>query len=120
VTLYAFLGPDEHLKVFECPVAVWSVISEDHLSSNQGDYVIMTANVTQLKLDSTRKDVEKIVKRCLCAEGDAGEKGTFDSILSLKYFIQAVNFRWPIKKLTVSPEVSVVLLWPHRNFLCPL
>jgi len=24
-----FLGPDERLRVFECPFAVWSVISED-------------------------------------------------------------------------------------------
>jgi hypothetical protein len=25
----------------------------------------------------------------------AGKRGTFDSILNLKYFIQAVKFRWP-------------------------
>ena len=24
-----FLGPDKHLEVFKCPVAVWPVISED-------------------------------------------------------------------------------------------
>jgi hypothetical protein len=28
-----------------------------------------------------------------CAAGDAGEKGTFDSILNLEYFIQAVKFQ---------------------------
>jgi hypothetical protein len=40
-----FLGPDEHLHVFECPVAVWSLISEDYLSSqHQGSYILLTAN----------------------------------------------------------------------------
>jgi hypothetical protein len=40
-----FLGPDEHLQVFECPVAVWSVASEDRLSSqHHGGYVFLTAN----------------------------------------------------------------------------
>jgi hypothetical protein len=39
-----FLGPHEHLQVFECPVALWSVISEDRLSSqHQGGYVLSTA-----------------------------------------------------------------------------
>jgi len=28
-----FFGLDEHLRYFECPVAVWSVISEAHPSS---------------------------------------------------------------------------------------
>jgi len=28
------LGPDEHLQVFECPVALWSVISKDLTTSN--------------------------------------------------------------------------------------
>jgi hypothetical protein len=28
-----------------------------------------------------------------CAAGDAGEKGTIDLFLNLKYFIQAVKFR---------------------------
>jgi hypothetical protein len=34
-----------------------------------------------------------------CAVVDAGKKGTFDSILNLKYFIQAVKYRWPTQKL---------------------
>jgi hypothetical protein len=41
----AFRAPDEHLQVFECPVAVWTVISEDRLSShNQSGYVFLTTN----------------------------------------------------------------------------
>jgi hypothetical protein len=36
----------------------------------------------------------KVIKYnfAFCAVGDAGEKGTFDSILNLKYFTQAVKF----------------------------
>ena len=29
------------------------------------------------------------------AAEDEEEKGTFDSVLSFKYFIHAVRFRWP-------------------------
>jgi len=36
-----FLRPVGHLKVFECPVAVWSVISEDHLSSRHKDSYVL-------------------------------------------------------------------------------
>jgi hypothetical protein len=39
------LGPDERLQDCECPVAVWSVISEVHLSSQHPDgYLLLTAN----------------------------------------------------------------------------
>ena len=40
-----FLGPEEHLKVSACPVAVWSVINEVHLSARcQGCYILFTPN----------------------------------------------------------------------------
>jgi hypothetical protein len=55
----------------------------------QCGYVLLTANkVNQMKPDSTRQDVGKAVKYkvALCAVGGAGEKGTLDSILNLKYF----------------------------------
>jgi hypothetical protein len=36
----AFLGPENHLQNFECPVAPSSVISENHISSQrQGSYI---------------------------------------------------------------------------------
>ena len=42
-----FVGKDEHLYVFECPVAVRSVISEDHVSSqHQGGYLLLTVNTS--------------------------------------------------------------------------
>jgi len=40
-----FIGPDEHLQVFEYSVAVWLVTSEGHLlSQHQGCYLLLTAN----------------------------------------------------------------------------
>jgi len=44
--LSAFLGPENHLKIFfKFPVALSSVISENHISSQrQGCYVLLTAN----------------------------------------------------------------------------
>jgi hypothetical protein len=40
-----FRGPDEYFRVFEYPVAVWSVIREDHLlSQNQEGYALRAAN----------------------------------------------------------------------------
>jgi len=45
ITFNVFHGPDEQWQVFECPVAVWSVISEGHLSSfPQGGYELLTTN----------------------------------------------------------------------------
>ena len=46
------LRPD---KVLERPVAVWSVMSDDyHSLKHQGRYVLLTAHVIPLHLDSTR------------------------------------------------------------------
>jgi hypothetical protein len=39
-----------------------------------------------------------------CAVGDAGEKGTFDSVLNLKYFMHEVKFWWPTQKFLWSPN----------------
>jgi len=40
----------------------------------------------------------------LCAVGFARKKGTFDPILNLKCFIQAVKLRWPTQKLMRPPN----------------
>jgi len=45
IIFIVFVGLDGHLYVFECPVALWPVISEYHLSSQyQGGYLLLTAN----------------------------------------------------------------------------
>jgi hypothetical protein len=38
-------------------------------------------------------------KEDFCVVGYAGENGIFDSVLNLKYLIQAVKFQWPTLKL---------------------
>jgi len=41
----AFLGPVNYLQISECPVALSSIISENHISSQrQGCYILLTAN----------------------------------------------------------------------------
>jgi hypothetical protein len=41
----ALVGPETHLQVFERPVSLSSVISEDHLTSErQGGYLLLTTN----------------------------------------------------------------------------
>jgi hypothetical protein len=49
-------------------------------------------------LDLKREEAE-----LLCC-GCAGDKGSFDSVLNLKYFIQALKVRWPIQKLLRPPN----------------
>ena len=40
-----FFGLDKHLRYFECPVALWSVITEAHpCLQYQGCYLLLTAN----------------------------------------------------------------------------
>jgi hypothetical protein len=52
VAFTMLLGPDERLQVFECPVALWSVISEDHLPSQHPDgYILLTANNPSRKIN---------------------------------------------------------------------
>jgi hypothetical protein len=52
IILNVFHGPNEHMQVLECPFAVWSVISADHISPQYQDgYVVFTAYLTQLKPD---------------------------------------------------------------------
>jgi hypothetical protein len=52
-------------------------------------------HLTQLKPHSSREDLGKAVKYNFAfhAAEDEEEKETFDSILSLQYFIHAVRFR---------------------------
>jgi hypothetical protein len=37
-----------------------------------------------------------------CAAGYARGKGTFDSVLKTKYFIQTVKLQWPSQEVTVA------------------
>jgi hypothetical protein len=45
IIFIGFLRSVEHLQVFECPVAMWSVTSADHLSSHhQRGHMLLTVN----------------------------------------------------------------------------
>jgi hypothetical protein len=44
--------------------------------------------------------------------------GTFDSVLNMKYLIQAVKFQWPLNYY-FGPLISVILLWLLRNLMWP-
>ena len=84
-----FLGPDKHLQVCKCPVAVWSVISKVHLSSHHGSYMLwqqMSPKWNQIQPDKVWGKAIRD-KFAFCAVGDTGQKGTFDSVLNLKYHI---------------------------------
>jgi hypothetical protein len=61
------------------------VISEDHLSSQlQSDYIFLTAKSHPYLNISTWRDMGEVKYNfVLCATGDAGEKGTFVSIIIL-------------------------------------
>ena len=104
-----FLGPDERLHVCECPVAVLSVISEDHLSSWHHDgYLHLTANKS-----SGKRNKSKFAFRAAVNKGGGGVgwgMGNSDSILNLKYFlIHAAKCRWP-SEVIVAPRFSFILL----------
>jgi len=47
-----FPGPDERLQDCEYPLGLWSVISEDHLTSQHPDgYVLLIANKSSEKIN---------------------------------------------------------------------
>jgi hypothetical protein len=117
------LGADEHLQVFERPVAVCSVISQDRLSSQrQGGYVLLTKKIshpTETRFNQIRCGKAIKYNFAFCVVGDAGEKRTFNAILNLKCFIHAVKFRWPTQKLLCPPKFSFIILSPLRNLVWP-
>jgi hypothetical protein len=60
-----------------------------------------------------------------CAAGNTGWKATSDSVLNLKYFIQAVKFRWPTQNL-MCPSKFLLFYWDPleiwsgpRSHICP-
>jgi hypothetical protein len=58
------------------------------------------------QISHIQADVGKSIKYIFpfCATGYAVEKGTFDSILYMKCFIQAVKFQWPTQRLLWPPN----------------
>ena len=98
VIFSVFPGPNEHLQVSECPIAVWSVTSQDHLSSQHYGGCVLLMQIghrTETGFNQRTCGKRSKIQLCLLCCEDVGEKGTFDSILNFKYFIPAMKFRWP-------------------------
>jgi hypothetical protein len=55
-----------------------------------------------------------------CASGDGGEKRTFDSVLTLKHFIQAVKYQWPTQNLLWPPNFMSLSCGPLETWHGPL
>lgn len=66
----------------------------------------LTENSHSADARFNRIDGGKAIKYgfALCAVGDAGKKGSLDTFLNLKYFIQRVKLRLPAQKLLWPPE----------------
>ena len=79
------------MQDFECPVAMWPVTSDT--TSGRLHTFDSGCHLTETRFDQIRCEKSNKTQFCLCTVGDAGERGTFVSILNMKYFIQAVKFR---------------------------
>ena len=66
-----FLGPDGHLQVFECPVAVWSVVRDHLCSQRNGGCVLLTTNhPTETRFNQISCGKSNKIQLCLlCCEG---------------------------------------------------
>jgi len=97
-----FFGLDKHLRYFECPVALWSVITEAHpCLQYQGCYLLLTANNSPNwhQINQTRCGKKTKIQLCLLCCGRCRH-----SLLNLKYFIQAVKFLCPTQNLLWPPK----------------
>jgi len=97
-----FFGLVKHLRYFECPVAVWSVITEAHPSSQyQGCYLLLkennSRNRNQIQPDKMWKKSK--IQLCLLCCGRWRH-----SVLNWKYFIRAVKFLCPTQNLLWPPK----------------
>jgi hypothetical protein len=87
----AFLGLTNTCKFLNVRFAVWSVISEDNISSQHQD----GCHKTETRFNQTRCGKAKKYNSAFCAAGAAGDKGTTDSLLNTKYLIHEEKFRRP-------------------------
>lgn len=115
ILLSVFLQPYTLLLPLEYPVAVWSVISKDYLSSqHQAAYILLTADKS-LNWNQMRCGKSYKIQRCLLCCSGCREEGKL--LLNFKYFIQAVKFWWATQKVSVAPWFSAICLWAFRNLV---
>jgi hypothetical protein len=122
----AFLGPENHLQIFECPVALSSVIIENHISSkHQEFYVLLTANKSHNGNQIQRqmmwqKKIEYNFTYCAMEGGGCRNMGIFDTILNFKYFFQAVKFWWPTQNIPLPHNFPSFPCGPLETCCGPL
>ena len=109
------------MQVCKCPVAVWSVISKDHLSSHQGSCILgqqMSPKWKQIQPDRVWGKAIRD-KFAFCAAGDTGQKGTFDSVLNL----QCLFRQWSFSSRLISYCGPLILchsaLAPYKLYVGP-
>lgn len=99
----------EHLEVFECPVATWSVTSRDislHKQLCTFDSKCHRPEIRFKWMQNYKSNKTKLF--FLCGDGCRGEGNLWISFI-LKYFTQAVTTRW----------FTQHLLWPLRDLVWP-
>ena len=90
------LGPDERLQGCECPVAVWSVISDLHLSSQHPDGTYFWRPASQVG--------KEIIKNfAFCAEGSRGCKGNSEIGYEFQIIYLCNEFSVAHSDLNTSP-----------------
>ena len=113
-----FIESDEQLQVIECSVAVWLVISEDHLlSRHQGCYFLLTAlnrPIETIFIQIRWGKSNKIQLCLLCLRRCRGEGNLW---FSFKYEISYSGSGLSI--ITLAPKFSIILLRLLRNLVWP-
>jgi hypothetical protein len=118
-----FLGPDKHLEVFKCPVAVWSVIGEDTFHH---DIMAVTYFWQQIShpTENTFNQIKcgksnKTQLRVLCCGGFKGDgKLWFNFKFAIFYSDSEVSVAYI--KFTVNPHFPSRFCGPLETLRGPL
>jgi hypothetical protein len=100
-----FVGPDEHFEVFECPVAMWPVISNDHLSQHQAVTYLWKhiSHLTETRFNQRRSGKSDEIQLCLlCSVGCTGE-GNLQFSSTFEIFYSGSEVLVAHSKGTVAP-----------------
>ena len=87
-----FLGPDEQCKILNVRLQC----GQWQETQRQGCYMLLGQPIShpnEIRFNQIRCEKSNKRQLSLLCFGDAGERGTCESFLNLKYFIQAAKFR---------------------------
>jgi hypothetical protein len=74
---------------------------------------------TETRFDQIRCEKSNKTQICHRTVGYAGKRRTFNSILNLNYFMQALNFRWPTQKSLWPPNFPSYSCGPLEKWCGP-